>query len=244
MTSTAPDPPRPHLEVFEGPPTRRVPLADKLVWFGVGTTVVLGGIHAGLELTWRFRHAIPAELREVFLINQEQSIATWLTVFMTALLGLLCLSRGLATRRRGWYVVGGLFLYLSMDDATMLHERVGWIANGQLGDGFSFRWVQVLGPVFAVAGLLAFAFLWREFRGCTKARLRMLAAFAMLGSSLVVEVFEKFFTQSGMRFRGLPVSRYTIWLEECAELLAPALLLSCLVGLHEVGCGTLHRAQR
>ena len=210
------------------------------MWAGFAITVMLGGIHALLDLTRKFRTALPGPLREVFLIHMEQSIATWLTVFVTAAVGMLCISAGIKSARRGWYGVGALFLYLSMDDAVGLHERVGWVIEGRIGqDGFSFRWIQFMGPFIAVAGVAAFAFLWRRFRRCARGRVYLLMAFGMLGTALGFEVFEKFLDESPMRLRGFVLAKYSILLEECCELMAPMLLLACMVGLHEVGRGKL-----
>jgi hypothetical protein len=75
-------------------------------------------------------------------------------------------------RRRGWGALSLFFLYLGVDDGAMIHERVGSYASHLGGAWFhkteaafgSYTWQLVLGPFFALAGVLMLVFLWRELR--------------------------------------------------------------------------------
>ena len=48
-------------------------------------------------------------------------------------LGVLCIVLGALRRRRGWQLSGAFFLFLSMDDAAMIHERIGWLMRLENG---------------------------------------------------------------------------------------------------------------
>ena len=189
--------------------------------------------HVATQLTWRFRYSVPEDLRPLLNMSDEQSLLTWLTVCMGFVLGVSCLLAWRLTQQLGWLAVGALFLYISFDDATMLHERIGWMIERKEGYGDVYRWVQWIGPVYGLAGIAAFSFLWKVFRGNIDSRRRVFAAFACLGMALVFEVFEHPLHESSMGWRGFSIERYTILIEESLELLAPAILFSAIGGFFE-----------
>src|SRR5262249_27092186 len=117
------------------------PFAEAIRRAILGAGLVLVAAHCALELTWHFHGAVPAALRPLLMAHEDQGILSWLTIATSAALGLACVAVGALERRRGWHLVGALFLFLSMDDATMLHERVGWLAQSWFDGVEIFAWV-------------------------------------------------------------------------------------------------------
>jgi hypothetical protein len=208
-------------------------LSDLVPRLAAAATAVTLTAHAMLELTWRWRDALPPGMRPVFLMHDEHGISTWVTVQLNALVGLTAVFLGLRGATRAWYLIAALFLYLSVDDATMFHERVGWFVEARIGHGFSYRWVQVMGPLLAAAGLASFAFLWHQARAVGGCRGRLWIGYSMLALALGLEVLERGLSKSALAWRGFSIDKYLIPIEESLELLAPALILTCLLRLVE-----------
>lgn len=215
-------------------PPRLSDLVPRLA--AVAAAVILAA-HALLELTWRWRDVLPPGMRPMFLMHDEHGISTWVTVQLNALVGLTAVALALRGATRAWYLIAALFLYLSVDDATMFHERVGWFVEARIGYGVSYRWVQVLGPLLAAAGVASFVFLTRQARAVGGCRGRLWAGYSMLGLALGLEVLERGLSKSTLAWRGFSIDKYLIPIEESLELLAPALILSCLLRLLESMAG-------
>jgi len=100
-------------------------------------------------------------------VDVEMSLPTWWQVLvlataggLAALLGHL-LGRGRPTEARRWSILGLIFVLMSLDEATSLHERLIEPMRDTLGiDGgpLFFAWV-----VPAMAGLVLFAALYLRF---------------------------------------------------------------------------------
>ncbi len=191
----------------------------------LGLLLVL--VDASLALFWNGRHAVPYPLNPLLLVNEERSVMTWLTIGLTFSFGITCLALGLMERRKGWHAVGGLFLFLSLDDQILFHERVGAFVERRIGGEHAYGWIVVLAPVFAVLGVFAFLFLSRRFAEEAHGRRCVAIAFAGMGISLFLEAVEKRLLQSGPQIGGFKLSGYLISLEEFSELLAPTLLFAC-----------------
>ncbi len=204
---------------------RRLPIAVIFGLWVFAAGLLLTIVSAVLRLTWRFDDLFPAALRPLFIVNQEFSILSWLSITVVSVLGLSCLAAARLDRRRGWYPIALLFLYLSMDDFTTLHERIGWLLTGANGDSTVYWWIRVMGPILAIIGLFTFAFLFRRFRGDRRAQLTTLLGFGMLALALMCEIPERFFSESSFRLRGFKITRYTVHLEEFCELIGPVLIL-------------------
>ena len=159
---------------------------------------------------------------------------TWLSVVTMSALGIVCYLVWRRAGQRRWLFLGGLFAYLSMDDACTFHERIGWMIEGRIGRGEVYRWVQFYGPVIALAGILAFCTLWRSFAE-RQQRLVVLLAFACLGLAMGFEVLEKLLQNGEATFRGLHLQVYTIPIEELLELAGPAILLGLIGSALERG---------
>ncbi len=105
---------------------------------------------------------------ELFGVNEETSLPTWWTSVVLALLGVftavVCTQQ--AKNRSelvSWWALAAGFVFLSMDDGAMLHERVGYLfdVSGELHDA---RWMIVWLPLAAVVGGVVLWRLWRVSR--------------------------------------------------------------------------------
>ena len=133
---------------------------------------------------------VSGPIKRLFNIAMETSIPTWFSVMQAAVVGAIVglialLKRGQNTESRriwmGWMAIAVFFVYMSLDDGSMLHERVGSalrsdsaISNTvetseETGGAFilapsfpSYSWQLVLMPFFALFGLYMFLFLWHE----------------------------------------------------------------------------------
>jgi len=190
--------------------------------------------HVLVHLSWSIRRAVPPAWHDVFDLAHEHSLATWMTVGVWTMLGGVCALLGALGGRRSWYLLAAFFVYLSADDATMLHERVGWMGDAAVPTSTVYTWVVVLGPVLALCGVLIFRKLWIELADDPRGRLPLLLAFGALGFALLLELAEKPAVESGWRWRGFHAYRYTQTIEEACELFAPVLLLHVLLRRLEV----------
>jgi hypothetical protein len=172
-------------------------------------------------------HRFSESDRALWLSNNEGSVMTWLSVVAMFVLALVCLLAWDRTGRRGWLFVALFFAYLSLDDACMLHERIGWLLEARLGQGRLYRWVEFFGPVIALGGLAAYAFIWRALP-VGWLRWIVFLAFGVLGLAVGLEVIERPLQDGPWRWRGLHLHAYTVPVEELFELIGPTLLAAVI----------------
>lgn len=185
--------------------------------------ILLGLADAGMRLTFAGRHQPQDSLLWAFDASRETSVQTWFAVVAMACVGLRCFRLG--GDARPWLLLGAGFTYLSLDDACMLHERIGEALAPRLSGFGVYSWVLALGALFAVGGIAAFAWLWRRLGNEPERRRPTLAGFVALGVALAIEVVEDKVIRSGATLRGIPLVAYTSCIEETLEMLGPVLLL-------------------
>jgi hypothetical protein len=195
--------------------------------------LLLAAAHLLTTVVKRTRQLVPAELLSLFDMSQEQSLSSWLSVSSMLLLGAALCALARLQRERALYAIGGFFLFLSLDDQTMLHERVGALCWSALRDAGTFPWLIAVAPLFALGGLLAFARLWRLAAGERALRRRMVLGFGCLALALPLEWIESRIAALDLRWNGVGLGQLTIPIEEALELLGPALLLAAVAGLIE-----------
>ena len=98
-------------------------------------------------------------------VNEETSLATWWASVALALLATLTAVVGMArasnrAEQLSWWTLAAGFLFLSVDDGVMLHERVGFLL-GHGGEFHDARWMVVWLPMAASVGGVV---MWRILR--------------------------------------------------------------------------------
>lgn len=133
---------------------------------------------------------VRSPIRKLFNIALETSIPTWFAVIQAAAVGAILGLIAFLKRRQGggghrawmgWMAMAVFFTYMSLDDGSKLHERVGSVFRSgsvventvegeeETVDSFtlvpsfpSYSWQLVLMPFFALFGLYMLLFLWQE----------------------------------------------------------------------------------
>lgn len=97
-----------------------------LVLVAVSAAIVLAGL---FEPWW----PLPQDLRAYLDVSNEISLPTWWNTALLVLAGALMLAvAGVAPGRRertAWALVGGLVALMSLDEASMLHERLALVGS-------------------------------------------------------------------------------------------------------------------
>lgn len=208
----------------------------------LAAVALLGFADVWVHLTWMGRGQVPKHLRVLFDLTNEESLGTWFSTMALAALGVVLFLGARATGRRAFYAAGALFLFLSADDATRFHERIGWMGKDIAPTEDAFAWVQLLGPVFAVLGLMSYLVLRPHLMGRSRLHLQVLAGFGVQGFALLMEFFERGLHQRGLRWRGFPLSRYVRSFEELLELVGPVLLIGAVLAIIKSSRGASLRA--
>jgi hypothetical protein len=180
-------------------------------------------------------------------------VATWFAVTQTWMAALtlwlivLALHHEYAPRWRqaGWALIAAFFSYMSMDDGSKLHERVG-SAVAELGgrdaagtalDALlmvfpSYTWQLLFVPAFGAMGLFIAAFLWREVSG--RPRWLVFAALGLLAAAVGLDFIEGMDPEDPLNLHehiraawaltAYDVSHFSKSLEEFMEMFANTLL--------------------
>lgn len=187
---------------------------------------------------WYFEHV--KDLSNVIL---ENSVGTWFSVVLNAAVGVSALGVALCVRKAGkgrgaflgWIAVALFFLYISLDDHLVLHERLSGgigraIQKFHPAEQFQFltyEWIYLFLPLFALFGLFMLVFLFLELRSA-RFRILILLAFGFWAAAVCLDAWEG----AGLPYRELESAtglarleaRHTVMLvEEMMELLGSTL---------------------
>ena len=200
-----------------------------------------------------------AMIRRLFNITREDGLASWFAVTQTSFVALttwtiLAVSwrRERRTRRcLAWLFIALFFSYMSMDDGSKFHERIGSAikhmaetkedsatAEPSFGDALirtypSYGWQLAFLPFFAGAGLFMLVFLGRELRGIALIVL-FVTALALYGFAVGLDFIEGMdqkhplniheHIRAAFDLRTYTVRHFSKSLEEFSEMLGTTLL--------------------
>jgi hypothetical protein len=207
------------------PGLHRTFLRYHLLW-----SLVLLAAHVALHLS-ADAHTYSENWKALTALNGENSLASWTSIVSAFAMGLVCFSLGERDQRIRWRACGLFFVYLSLDDGAMLHERIGWLSG--VGDGTFYAWTKVVLPFIVLCGSAAFVHLWFATAGRRGARVRLVAAYALWALAVAVELGEPTWHASDLVWNGLPIHHHAIVLEETCELVAPGALVAALLALRD-----------
>lgn len=180
----------------------------------------------------------------LFDMDEETTIPAWFSsmqFFSIGLVLLLLWHRGGAATPSGRFLLifGAAFVFLSMDEAAMVHERVnGALANNasalpQLEDGHGI-WMYL----YAIAAILLLLLIWRDLLEVWR-RFRPASLVVLVGMAIFVfgAVVLELLTYFGMR-RDVTswLFRAEVVLEELFELMGVSVMLygTLLFALHKI----------
>ncbi|MBF0186620.1 MAG: hypothetical protein HQL50_01710 [Magnetococcales bacterium] len=127
---------------------------------------------------------LPHDIRQLIDITREGNIPTWFSSLLFLFCALVAFQIRLEDRlhqqsveRSAWLLIGLFFLFLSMDDASRFHERVGQVVGDILKEqgeatfitsmvsAFpSWNWQIVVLPFFILIAVIMVLFLIRSFQ--------------------------------------------------------------------------------
>ncbi len=201
--------------------------------FGAVAFIVL--VSLAQEVLIHLRGAgIDAERIDRLSLDRERSLGAWFSSLMLAAVALVLFLYPLADRtlpgwsRARWYLLAAVFLFLSLDEATEIHEMGNRLRHvfGTTG-ALHFAWL-LPALVIVPVGLLAYIPFIREFQG----RLRflvILSAALFLGGALGFEMVAGIaITQHGTTMQHLTYQVFA-HLEETLEMLGVATFLMTLL---------------
>lgn len=151
-----------------------------------------------------YRGSDSAAVRRLFNMTREDGIGSWFMVLQTTLTALVLALIACIEKQRaaawspaviGWSLLALFFLYLSADDSSKIHERMGTLFDSRgrdsaVGQWFpSYGWQVVMLPLFAAAGTAMVLFLWQQFRD-RYSRLILLLAPAVMATAVGIDFVE------------------------------------------------------
>ncbi|MGI9504289.1 MAG: hypothetical protein ACR2RE_14675 [Geminicoccaceae bacterium] len=166
---------------------------------------------------------------DLLKLGEESNISTWFSSIQLSMIGLVLATiamRDIDPKRLPTWSIGLVpffFLFLSLDEVAMLHERLGdWVqANSGLGaDMRTGPWMFIFAPLTGMLALAAAATFWPYLRNRNDALALFLSGLAVLAFSAVGLEFSANFVQDDSL-----VLKALGFLEECGEMAAGTLML-------------------
>ncbi|MDQ7003883.1 MAG: hypothetical protein Q9N67_02730 [Ghiorsea sp.] len=188
-------------------------------------------------------------LRRMSNLAREDGLATWFASTQTLLAGLTAMVIYMISKQMGkktletlgWLVTALFFIFMAVDDAAQIHERVGTafktIAEREGNDALSvilnispsYPWQLIFVPIFGGIGLYMAYFLWMQAQGSDTKRL-IVIALLLMGTAVVLDFFEGLdkrhpwniytYIREYYELRSYTVSHFAKVLEEFLEMLS------------------------
>lgn len=196
------------------------PVPPLVAWFAVGIVLValLALVSFAVDGDWI-----------LLKVGEESNIPTWFSsvqLFMVAVVLLPIVLRDSERRKPstwGLALVPGLFLFLSLDEAATIHERLGDWLQGESGIGSGLRSgpdMLVFVPLVAALVLVAGKVFWPYVRDRRRALGLIVAGFVLFGASAVgLEMVSNFVTDGSL------IQKVLGFAEEVGEMIAVNLIL-------------------
>ncbi|MBF0309094.1 MAG: hypothetical protein HQL56_06175 [Magnetococcales bacterium] len=188
-------------------------------------------------------------LRDWIDITREANLPTVLSSGLAMAAALAAYLNRLQTRdqpglSRVWLSMALLLLFIGLDDASQIHERLGtWfghLAGRYAGDPWwnrlhhfkSYYWLVTVGPVFALAGILTGGLLLRDF-GPSLPLLLFLAGMGCYAEAMALDYLDgRWDYAEAMALTGLShghLEHLVRAVEEFIEMLGPISLLGAFL---------------
>lgn len=197
-------------------------------------TATLVTVHLGfMVLRYGFGHDTVFGIAKFFDLWPETTIPAWYSSVTLSLCGVGLLVIAWATRRSGqsgtlyWLGLALLFLFVSLDEAIALHERLMKPVREMFGlsGALLFAWVVPYG--MAILALAAIYFRFLSNLPKPTRRQFLLAAAVFLGGAMGVEMIGGVVYEAGNFERAVPIEICN-GVEEALEMLGVAIFLYAL----------------
>jgi hypothetical protein len=203
----------------------------------------IGLMHA--TVTWFLAEELPWLVNYVHL-DHERNLPTWVASTQLALLaghfacmGFMAAPRGRTPTQLAWFLCAAAALFLSLDEATGLHEAAGVIVGEATRDAEgsslssvihrypSYYWAVVYVPLGVPLLALAARFFWRELAAV---RWRVIAALGccVFGAVILDQIEGRYGTPDHAWIQVGALVFDVFLAEELFELIGVALLVSAL----------------
>ncbi len=161
--------------------------SDQLARAVLKAGLLIIGALAAADIILNHYKVLPSPLRRSFNIAREDSIGTWFAVVQVLAVSAMAfmLYRGAkaldlpASTRRIWAGLSLFFLYMSIDDASELHERLGSTFQDEVTFFPSYAWQAIFAPIFGFAGLVLLYVAWRVLEDKASKRAIVFGLFAL-----------------------------------------------------------------
>jgi hypothetical protein len=193
--------------------------------------IILGAAAAGFQTTFYLLNVYVLSGRADLLdITAETTLAAWagtVAVFATAMLCLL-LAISAPASRSTLLGIAAATAFLSLDDATALHERVAQTATTMLN--LPVEWGRLLWPAFYLPLLLWLAAALFQLAGRQSSRVRqaILAGLTTLAAAVALEMFSGVLIELANFPEAAWPMVLEIAVEEAAELVGWILIATAL----------------
>ncbi|CAN5130143.1 hypothetical protein BH10PSE9_BH10PSE9_10050 [soil metagenome] len=206
--------------------TRRT---TKLLWLATATVYGLGCLRQIYVLAFGADTSL-GNMRFLDL-NDELTLPAWYSSALLLAAAFLLAVHAAAARNRGspsrsWWSLSAIFAYLSLDEASLIHERGMDLLPNTFTGFFKLSWVIIAAPILVVVGLAYIPFLrrlppryaWRF----------ILAGVVYVGGALGMEMVGGYLSST----RGMGKATYlAITIEEGMEMAGACLFISALMSL-------------
>lgn len=213
--------------------------------------LVAEGLFFLLDFAINYSRKAPGGIRKIFNVAREESLPTWFSSTQALVVGIVVLCIFLVQRQRGqsrlrllcWAGLALLFIFIAMDDAAVIHERVGSALGTEFRNNLAekppgirhlldlptYSWQIFIAPLYAAAGVFMLLFLWKHVSpfGLGKFLLLGLALLAFAVSIDWVEGIDGLEEEVARDWgvRPYTVSHYSRVIEETIEMMGITTLL-------------------
>lgn len=140
-----------------------------VLWIAVAAVPVLGLGQRWLASSGLVTHRALVSYLQLFNLDGELTLPAWFESTMMLFAALLMALSGAAARRHDprnampWFVLAGIFVFLSADESMQIHERLSIVVNsfGSFSGVLAYSWVVVMTPIAIGIGVVFLPFLRR-----------------------------------------------------------------------------------
>ena len=198
----------------------------------VAISVILGIASYIMHLTVRARGGESLALLDV---GDEVSLGTWFETLLFAVAAVVLLFGGRTAGRMAtrWYVLSGVMLLLSIDEAASMHERLGSTLRDIVDSGGWLYYIWVIPALVFVAAVATYELPWLRSLRSDIARRVVVAGLVFVGGAAFMELLAGPEAEANGTGTLLSISYSAV--EELFEMIGLSLFVGAILR-HLTGC--------